>query len=370
MRSDELEAQLDELGDWLEAAVGASLRPDQLGGAAVPTPPSRPRRWVIAATAAVALAIGAMGALAIDDFRDDPVEVIVPVSPAPSSTPTTTAPSTSTTASSTVPPTTVPVLDAATTVAVGRIVDEVLDGSEEAWSVVVLDTTTGRLLGRMGTDRLVVPSGSAIHMTHLAAAIESGIGVETVVDGRSPCGRDGTVENFGGGRGIEGRLDGQTHSASRCAMQRLAETIDPGAVLERAGLATTPDLIVDPPELEVAELAELARALTGDGRFRSESGVVELVSEATAVEVREVYEANTRGGTASRMFPDDRTPTAGITGTNTDLLHAIAILRDDRFVVAVALRDLDGWNDDRRPTGGGQTAEIARAVRDLLGQPD
>ncbi|MEM8905956.1 MAG: hypothetical protein AAGF02_19820, partial [Actinomycetota bacterium] len=312
MRSD-LDDQLVRLGDWMEDATGQQLRPDLADVVvSVGTVETRAhRRLVAVAAAVVAFVAGGLAVLLLAGRGTGPTAVVTPQTEVT----TTVAPPSSTTVPTSTTTTEAPLaIDVEVVHHVAEAFMAQLDGSESGWSVVVLDTATGDELVRAGDDQLVASTGSAIHVVPVAAAVAAGYDDGRDVDGTGPCdGPNGEIRNFGNGGGSVGTLESQVTWASRCAMTGLDQLLRPSWMLARAGLPHTDDLIGDRQLLEVAELAELVRALTGDGVFQRSDGPVRLVSAETAEIVRSYYEANVRGGTATRMLPASGESAAGVT---------------------------------------------------------
>ncbi|MEM8906040.1 MAG: hypothetical protein AAGF02_20245, partial [Actinomycetota bacterium] len=72
--------------------------------------------------------------------------------------------------------------------------------------------------------------------------------------------------------------------------------------------------------------------------------------------------ANVRGGTATRMLPASGESAAGVTGTNEDMVHSVAVLRTGDVVIAVVIEDPDGANSGRNLTGGSFPAMLAQEI--------
>ncbi|MEO1062244.1 MAG: hypothetical protein AAFZ07_12560 [Actinomycetota bacterium] len=368
MRSD-LDEQLERLADWMEAETGERLRPDltdlvvdheevATGGR---------RRLVLAAAAIFAFAAGALTVLLVVDRSDGPVAVVTPQTSAPT---TAAAPSTAAPPETTTTTEPQPEIDGALAVETAEAFMATLDGSESAWSMVVLDASTGDVLAGGGEAELELSAGSAIHIVPVAAAVAAGYGDGREIDGTGPCdGPNGEIRNFGNGRGGPGTLRDQVMRSSRCAMTRLDQELRPSWILARAGLPHSDDLIGESQVLELAQLAELVRALTGDGVFSGPDGPVRLVEPETADVVRDYYESNARSGTATNMRQPDGRRVVGITGTNEDFVHSVAVLRSDELVVAAVIEDPDGANSGRNLTGGSFPAMIVGEVHAAVAPP-
>ncbi len=367
MRSD-LDEQLQRLGDWMEAETGEQLRPD-LTDMIVTTDEvavGGRRRLVLLAVAVVAFVAGGLAVLVLADRENGPVAVVTPQTEAP-----TTMPSTSTTLPASTTTTAAPLaIDVDLAVETAEVFMAQLDGSESGWSVVILDSTTGEELARAGDEELLASVGSAVHIVPVAAAVAAGYDDGREIDGSGPCdGPNGEIRNFGNGRGSVAPLREHVMSSRRCAMTRLDQELRPSWMLARAGLPHTDDLIGEVQSLELAQLAELVRALTGDGVYERPDGPVRLVAPEIAATVRSHYESNVTGGTATRMRQPDGRPVAGVTGTTEDFVHSLAVLRTDDLVVAAVIEDPDGANAGRNLTGGSFPSMLVADVHAAVAPP-
>ncbi len=263
-------------------------------------------------------------------------------------------------------------------------------------AAVTVDNATGQIVGatsRNGTSLgLAQPAGSA-RIAIYAAALESGMTVDSVVDGTGPCEVDLgsgtiTIENYGGSTGGSASLLDQATRASRCGEARL-EVMLGGDPIKMLGLMTGADVdgaVTNTPSLTAAEqagavvsaanggrlplLGFVSEVLTADGRSIYRRGqAAQVMSAQAAAGLMDIMVANVERGTGTRAQLSD-VQVAGFTGSDPEFRAAWFVGTADGFTttVWVAQPDNEPMLDvgGRAVMGGSYPAELwARLRHDL-----
>jgi len=269
---------------------------------------------------------------------------------------------------------------------------EELDRRLDAAAVTV-DNRTGEILsatsrsgGSLGTAQ---PAGSA-RIAIYVAALESGIGVDELIDGTGPCEVDfgdeiRSLDNYGRSDGSVAPLVDQASRASRCAEARLEAELGDAAVdvLQSTTGADVAVRVIDNPALTAVEHAGamvaianegvlpdmgfVSEVLAADGRsiFRRGSSA-RVMNRPTATGLMTILHEIVERGTGTRAQVDGL-DVAGITGSDIDFRAAWFVGTADGVTTAVwvALPDGEPMIDigGRNVTGGSYPAALWVRIR-------
>jgi len=253
---------------------------------------------------------------------------------------------------------------------------------------VTVDNATGVVVSavsRTGSSLgAAQPAGSA-RIAIYGAALDSGFGLDTIVDGSGPCAgeRDGGpafVENYGGSPGSEATVVDQAARASRCAELRLENALGraPAELLEAMTGADIAGFVTDGPELTATEHVGAVVAAATDGWLPELSYIAEIVdaegeiiyrpdpgaqvmSPTAALALMDVMVVNVERGTGTQASLTT-TQAAGFTGTDIEFEAAWFVGTSNGRSTAVWLALPDGSPmlaiSGRNVTGGSFPAQV------------